>query len=167
MLYKPLNYRVRDRAIIDMQAIIGVLQLPHRSLTALLRMEYKESMSGNKYGQFSNKNRTFWLCDYVIQQISKHYFRTLTTQRYSQTTYKLHLYYRIPVLAFSIMSSVSSLDTESVESDLQETDSIKSKTPDSIDPFDTENSSVSGAKNWTYRRQATKRQQGTFKSITQ
>ncbi|KAK2930460.1 hypothetical protein FoTM2_010801 [Fusarium oxysporum f. sp. vasinfectum] len=42
------------------------------------------------------------------------------------------------------MSSVSSFDTESVESDLQETDSIKSKTPDSINPFDTENSSVSG-----------------------
>ncbi|KAH7464491.1 hypothetical protein FOMA001_g17410 [Fusarium oxysporum f. sp. matthiolae] len=42
------------------------------------------------------------------------------------------------------MSSVSSFDTESVESDLQETQSIKSKTPDSINPFDTENSSVSG-----------------------
>ncbi|KAJ0138925.1 37S ribosomal protein S24 [Fusarium oxysporum f. sp. albedinis] len=36
-LHKPLNHRAKDRAIIAMQAITGVLQLPYRSLTALLR----------------------------------------------------------------------------------------------------------------------------------
>ncbi|KAF5696202.1 retrotransposable element [Fusarium mundagurra] len=42
------------------------------------------------------------------------------------------------------MSSISSFDTESVESDLHDSESIKSKTPDSIDPFDSDSSSVSG-----------------------